>query len=426
MKLETKGNGNYVATVVTIGKVEKLKANKKAGTLACDNLVGVTINGFTAIVGNDTKPGDRGLLFTTETQLSDLFCSTNNLYRKSELNLNKEKTGYMEANGRIRAQKFRGHVSNALFMPLSSLSYYGVEVDKLNDGDEFDTINGFDVCCKYVVPTNTPSTYTRTQPKKTRVDLKHMPEHFTTPNFFKVGEYIGNDENVIVTQKIHGTSVRIAHTYVERKLSFIDKVAKFFGAEVEHYEMDYVFGSRKVIKDANNPDQKHYYEHDVWTQEGKQYVGVIPQNFVIYAEIAGKLSNGAEIQKDYSYGLNNAKVYVYRVVTINKQGLTVDLAWDQVKEFCDTYGMLAVPELWRGTMKEFKKKSTMKKFIDKALYKKFPQALPVGDGLVDEGVCVRVDRMTPVIMKAKSPIFYEHESKMLDTAEVDVEAEQSI
>lgn len=425
MKLSTT-NPNYCATVVTITKLDKLKANKKAGTQACDNLLGTTINGFQAIVGNDTKVGDRGLLFTVETQLSDLFCKTNNLYRKGELNLDAEKKGYMDENGRIRAQKFRGHVSNALFMPLTSLFYYGVTEADLKDGDEFDTINDMQICCKYVVPMNTSSAYVRTPAKKTRVDLKHMPEHFTTPNYFKVGELIGDNENVIITQKIHGTSVRIANTYVERKLTVMDRLAKFFGANVEQYEMDYVFGSRKVIKDANNPDQKHYYEHDVWTQEGKNYIGVIPENFVVYAEIAGKLSNGAEIQKDYSYGMQNAKVYVYRVVTINKQGLTVDLAWDQVKEFCEKYGMLHVPELARMTMKEFNKKKTQKLFIDKALYKKFPQALPVGDGLVDEGVCVRVDRMTPVIMKAKSPIFYEHETKMLDTQAVDVEAEQSV
>ena len=425
MKLETT-NPNYCATVVTIKAVNKLKANKKAGTLACDNLLGTTINGFQAIVGNDTKVGDRGILFTVETQLSDLFCKTNNLYRHTELNLDVEKKGYMEDNGRIRAQKFRGHVSNALFMPLSSLFYYGVEDADLKDGDEFNSINGIEVCTKYVVPVKESNTYTRTPAKKTRVDLKHMPEHFTTPNYFKVGELIGEDENVVITQKIHGTSVRIANTYVERKLTLMDKIASFFGANVEKYEMDYVFGSRKVIKDANNPDQNHYYEHDVWSQEGKNYIGVIPENFIVYAEIAGKLSNGAEIQKDYSYGMQNAKVYVYRVVTINKQGLTVDLAWDQVKEFCEKYGMLHVPELARMTMKEFNKKSTQKKFIDKALYKKFPQALPVGDGLVDEGVCVRVDRMNPVIMKAKSPIFYEHETKMLDTQAVDVEAEQSV
>lgn len=425
MKIEKPVNPNYCATVVTITKINKLTANKKKGTQACDNLVGVTINGFQAIVGNDTKVGDRGILFTTETQLSDLFCKTNNLYRHSELNLDKDKKGYMEDNGRIRAQKFRGHVSNALFMPIGSLFYFGVEDADLTDGQEFDKVNDIMVCCKYVVPVNQSSTYKPTEAKKTRVDIKHMPEHFTTPNYFKVGEVIGADEDIIVTQKIHGTSVRIANTYVERKLTLMDKVAKFFGANVEQYEMDYVFGSRKVVKDPNNPDQKHYYEHDVWTQEGKNYIGVIPENFVVYAEIAGKLSNGAEIQKDYSYGMQNAKVYVYRVVTINKQGLTVDLAWDQVKEFCETYGMLHVPELARMTMKEFNKKSNLKKFIDKALYKKFPQALPVGDGLVDEGVCVRVDRMNPVIMKAKSPIFYEHETKVLDSGEVDTESSQS-
>lgn len=425
MKLDTPINPNYAATVVTIQKVTKLKSNKKLGKQACDNVVAVNLLGYQAITGSDVKPGDRGLLFTTETQLSNMYLHVNNLFRDPTLNIDKTKKGYFEKNGRIRAQKFRGHVSNALFMPLSSVADFSVKPEDLVDGDTFDYLNGIEVCRKYIPFVNEQKNTSKAQTRKSRVDLKHLPEHFTTPNYFKVGETIDNKENVVVTQKIHGTSVRIAHTYVEVKHGLLSKLAAFFGVPVKHYEMDYVFGSRKVVKDPNNPDQVHYYANDVWTQEGKNYVGVIPQNFVVYAEIAGRLSNGEEIQKDYSYGLNNAKVYVYRVVTINEQGYTVDLAWDQVKEFCEAHGMLHVPELWRGTMKDFNKKSTLKKFIDVPLYKKFPQALPVGDGLVDEGVCVRVDRMTPVIMKAKSPIFYEHESKMLDEEVKDVEQQQS-
>lgn len=425
MKLDTPINPNYAGTVVSVTAVTKLKSNKKFGKQACDNVVGVTFNGFQAIVGSETKVGDRGILFPTGTQLSELYLHVNNLYRDPTKNIDGTKKGYFESNGRIRAQKFRGHVSNALFMPLSSVSDYSVKAEDLKDGDVFDYLNGMPVCCKFVPFVNEPKLIQKAATRKSRVDLKHLPEHFTTPNYFKVGETIDNKENVIVTQKIHGTSVRIAHTYVEVKHGFLAKVASFFGVPVMRYKMDYVFGSRKVVKDANNPEQKHFYANDVWTQEGKQYIGVIPQNFVIYAEIAGKLSNGEPIQKGYTYGLNNAKVYVYRVVTINEQGYTVDLAWDQVKEFCEAHGMLTVPELWRGTMKDFNKKSNLKKFIDVALYKKFPQALPVEAGLVDEGVCVRVDRLTPVIMKAKSPIFYEYESKMLDEEAKDIEQQES-
>lgn len=419
MQLNKPVNANYCATVVRVSKINKLKG--------CDNVVGVPFFGFQAITSKDTKVGDLGVVFPVETQLSQQYSHFNNLYRHADLNEDKGKKGYLDDNCRIRAQKFRGHTSNALFMPLESLSTFGVDIADFKEGDEFDELNGVSVCNKYVVYTPEMKAQAKAIRKDSRVDSIHLPEHFATDNFYKVSGQLSNDEQVIVTQKLHGTSVRIAHTYVSRKLTLVERVAKFFGAKVVEQEHDYVFGSRKVIKDANNPDQVHYYDHDIWSQEGKNYVGIIPENFIVYAEIVGKLSNGQPIQQDYNYGMNNAKVYVYRVCTINSKGQTVDLTWDQVKAFCDLNGMLTVPELWRGTLGEFKLKRNLKKFIDKRLADKFEQALPVSEGLVDEGVCVRVEgtRLTPYIMKAKSPLFFEHETAMLDARATDIEAEAS-
>jgi hypothetical protein len=52
------------------------------------------------------------------------------------------------------------------------------------------------------------------------------------------------------------------------------------------------------------------------------------------------------------------------------------------------------------------------------------RALPVGKtpkGLVDEGVCVRWDGLQPLILKAKSPVFLGHETKLLDRGETNLE-----
>lgn len=49
-------------------------------------------------------------------------------------------------------------------------------------------------------------------------------------------------------------------------------------------------------------------------------------------------------------------------------------------------------------------------------YGRWPDALPLGPNkkLVDEGVCIRSDGLTPTILKAKSPIFLGHETALLD------------
>ena len=66
------------------------------------------------------KVGDLVLVFTAETQLSDEYTKANNLYRDTTLNADPEKKGYIEANRRVRAIKFRGHRSDALVMPVET------------------------------------------------------------------------------------------------------------------------------------------------------------------------------------------------------------------------------------------------------------------------------------------------------------------
>lgn len=245
-------NENYCATIVRIKNIIKLDN--------CDNVVATTIFGFQAIVGKATQIGDAGIVFTTETQLSDQFAATNNLYRHAERNGIPTLKGYLEDNRRVRAVKFRGHISNALFLPLSALAFTGVNVDDLEEGDVFDQVGDIEICRKYIVPTFGKMKQMPMQPKKIcRVEKIHMPEHFDTANYFRNDRNIDPETEIVVTQKLHGTSVRIGHTIVRRKLPLRDRIAQFFGVTVQTTEHDYVFGSRKVIKDINNPNQQHYY-----------------------------------------------------------------------------------------------------------------------------------------------------------------------
>ncbi len=123
MKINKPTNPNYCATVVTI--------KNKLDLAGCDNVVGTTIFGYQAIISKQTEVGTPGIIFPAETQLSDTYCTENNMYRHAENNRDKIVKGYIEDSRRVRAIKFRGHVSNALFMPLSSLSYLGIKENGL-------------------------------------------------------------------------------------------------------------------------------------------------------------------------------------------------------------------------------------------------------------------------------------------------------
>lgn len=424
MKLKEPSNSNYAAVVVEISQLIPLTADD-TGKQDCDNVVGTPLLGFQAIVSKDTQVGDIGILFPAETQLSDEYVAKNNLYRHSEKNKDKTKAGYLEDNRRVRAMKFRGHRSDGLFMPLSSLSFTKARLEELELGDTFDTLGGIEICKKYEVKRKSVARVEKNKHKVfRRVEDKFLPEHHDSENYFRNRTAISPDREIVVTQKLHGTSVRIGNTIVKRKLTLRDKAAKFLGVKVAETEFDHVYGSRRVIKDVNNPEHVHYYETDIWTDAGKKLDDLIPENFVLYGELIGYTPNGGQIQENYTYNQEHGtnELYVYRVAMVSNQGMLVDLSWDLVKEFCRDRGIKYVPELWRGRHADFVVEDWLDTDYHKTLHGGYPQAVPLHkNSPCDEGVCVRVDGIAPYILKAKSPEFLAHESKMLDKEVVDME-----
>ncbi|MEU7570287.1 RNA ligase family protein [Micromonospora sp. NPDC049240] len=420
MKINPPKNPNYAATVVRVRHINQL-AN-------CDNVVGVPLLGYQAIVSKDTQEGDLGILFGAETQLSLEYASSNNLHRHENLNVDPSQKGYLEDNRRVKALKFRGHRSDALFMPLSSLEYLSIDVSQLKEGDTFDQLDGQEICRKYEakVPSARGAVAVKSV-RKQRVDDLMLPKHFDTANYFRVAGQIKPEDQVVITQKLHGTSVRIGHTLVERKLSWLERAARKLGVKVRETEWAYVYGSRSVIKDPENPFAKgEFYGTDLYTQVGSRLTGLLPKGYVVYGEIVGWVPDtNTPIQKGYTYRIPEglAELYIYRVTTVNEDGRQVDLSWPAVKEFCQSVGLQTVPELISDYHlgEDF-----VSNLLDTRLANIFLNALPTDGSMVDEGVCLRVEGLTPFVVKAKSPEFLRHESKMLDKGVLDVEAAEDV
>jgi hypothetical protein len=420
LKLELPENSNYAATVVEVHRIVELDN--------CDNVVATPLLGFQAIVGKETAVGELGIVFTAETQLSEEFTRLNNLHRHGDLNDDESKKGYLEDNRRVKALKFRGHRSDCLFLYLDSLAYTGADLDQLQPGDTFDKLNGHDICTKYVLKrahTGTPRVAKNKAVVFKRVDEKFLPEHYDTDAYFRNPDAIKPGQFVTVTQKLHGTSIRIGNTVVKRKPRLRDRIASRLGVAVQATEFDMVYGSRKVIKDVNNPNQNHFYGTDIWSEEGAKLNGLVPENYIVYGELIGWTGDGSPIQQGYTYGVpdGTCELYVYRVAFVNGQGRIVDLAWDQVVEFCLDLGLKHVPELWRGPMGDLD--------VETWLDIKFNDLLGIGVPLAkespcDEGICIRVDGLAPYVLKAKSPKFFQHETKMLDKEAIDLEADGSL
>lgn len=435
MTISISGSRNYSATVIRVPKVRKAENS--------DRLYIIDVMGMTAIVGDSWvgREGELAVVFPAEVQLSHEYMHGNNLYRDKELNQNKSEAGYIETNRRVRAMKLRGNISNGLVMPLTSL-VDGLRVaPEVSEGDVFDTVDGIELCRKYVVPVNASSAQNRADSKIKkafkRVDNTFLPEHFETGQWLREEGHVQAHEELIITQKLHGTSCRLGNTVVKRQHTKREKLAaKFLGARIADHEYDLVGGSKKVIKDPNNPNQKHHYEFDIWSDALKMYGDRLPKNIVIYGELVGFVPGGGPIQQGHTYGMQpgNYELYVYRVAIITEVAELYDLSWDQVRDFCSRHGLKHVPELDRmpkavfdvmdfNEVNFYEKHQLLKSIDNGSEYTDPPVRLSEGGTGADEGIAIRVERgLTPEIYKYKNKSHYEWETKELDTGIPDLES----
>lgn len=427
MNLPKPQNKDYSAVVVKLPNSVDLPG--------LDNLVGYQVLGSQALVARDSDYGELALVFTAGTQLSEEFAYKNNLHRHADKNENQSEAGYLEDNRHVRAIKLRGHTSGALVLKLESVAYIkGVNVSEFKEGDTFDKIGDHEICRKYV----NKKTYKERQFEKnkkvwTRVDEKFLPQHYDTDNYFKNSHIIPGDARVTVTQKLHGTSVRIANTIVQRKPSFRDKLAAKLGVTIATTEYDYVYGSRRVIKDANNPSHVHFYDTDIWSTKGAELKGLIPQGYLVYGELIGWTPDGAPLQSKYTYDVPQglSELYVYRVATINPEGVVTDLTYDQIVEFCRDRGLKVVPLLWKGTYADFKPEDWVDfpGHDDLHNYDKegYISAVPLcSESPCDEGVVIRADGLAPYTLKAKSATFVQHDNKVVEEGTLDMEEQGKV
>lgn len=432
MTISIEGSRNYSATVIRVPKVGKVPNSDR---LRFFNALGIQV-----IVDDswEAREGELALLFPAEVQLEPGFMKANNLYRDKELNDDQTQAGYIETNRRVRAMKLRGNISNGLVMPLSSIWF--ADTTNLSEGDVFDTLDGYAICRKYVVPVK-DNNLTRAEAKIKkafkRVEDKYLPQHFETGQWFREEHQVQPHEELIITQKLHGTSCRIANTIIKRELRWYERLAQKLGVQVADHGYDLVGGSKKVIKDPNNPNQKHHYDFDIWTDALKMYGHKLPKNTVVYGELVGYVPGGGPIQKGHTYDEvpDDYHLYVYRVAIVTEDGGLYDLSWDAVRDFCQQHGFDHVPELDRMPKavfdaSEYEEKNFRLEYITSALngdpaYRDTPVRLSDGGTGVDEGVAIRVERgITPEIYKLKNKSHYLWESGELDTGVPDLESSE--
>jgi len=432
-----------------------------------DKIVQVDMFGETVITQKTNEEGTVGLLFDCETQLSEAYAGSNNMYRHCNLNYDKSITGYMDDSARVKPIKLKGVKCSALFMPLSSLLNLNIKLSNLNIGEEFDTIEGITICKKYV----SPKTAKAMSNKQGRVKKDLTPtfkEHFDTDQWGRNKHKVKPNDLVIITEKLHGTSARCGFLPVETSLSIWKKFCLFladgkWNRSVTEYK--FVVGSRRVVKsiDENEAENKeHFYNHDLWTKVSKtHFKGKLNKGETIYFEILGYDLEGSPIMGTHSndklknfmnknefkkfkdkygdntvfhYGCGNKEqaIYVYRISNTNEDGETYDLSWEQLKVRCERLGVKHVPELEVTIVYNYKGVgdsvlnmigTNCGEDIDKAVIRHSEEDSKEFPGHIREGVCIRIENgtSTPLVLKNKAFIFKALEGIIKDKDILDIE-----
>ena len=391
---------------------------------------------------NEIIKSDYDNFFPAECQLSHKFLSINNLYRHSEKNVDPEKKGFFEDNGRVKAMKFRGIISSCFIIPVNSLSFLGEKEFKI--GQEFNCIDDEEICRKYIRGGYQNNVSKQVKLLDKIVDSRMAPEHPDTAQLFRNLDHLNLNDYIAVTYKLHGTSARYYNTLTKRKLSWYEWLLLKFSAKIHTEEYSYVVGSRRVIKSVNFStldNKQHFYDSDLWTQIGQQYFkDKLNKGEAVYCEIIGRDYTGKAIQPGYTYGLEIPKVYIYRISNISPQGIEIDLPFLQMEERAKQLGIECCPPLFYGKLETFIKSYSnamphelldnrdIGGLLEKIFYDGLLERSSILDAsCVEEGFCLRIEKYPrPEILKIKSKGFLLHEGALLDKDDVvDIEEQQT-
>lgn len=439
----------YQATVL---RIKNVRAHPNA-----DRVLLATCHGNQVVVGMDTKENDLGVYFPSDGVLSQEFCRQNNLYRHAELNKDPEaKPGMFDDNGRVRAQKFRGEISDGFFVSLRYFSFLKKsEQELLKEGFEFTELGKTEICSKYINK-ETARILRESKGKKVKTAKSSVmfKEHFDTSHFGANLHKFGPKQWIIITEKLHGTSFRVGHVQTERMKKWYEKFLTTLGVNVDTKSWEYLNGTRRVVLEETTG--KQYHDPTIREKAFALFKDNLRKGETVYGEIVGYESTGAHIMppadttkmKDkeftkkygevmhYSYGcnLNESDVYVYRITFTNEDGQTIDYSWDDVMRRCAELGVKTVPEITRLTFEELKLQYILETGKedpdDRDIQEKFNKMVEEyanGSSIVDprhikEGVCVRIEGgLHNQTFKFKSFIFKFLEGIIKDSGIVDME-----
>lgn len=453
LSISKKANVNYLAKIVNISNFHP-HSDPEVTKLKC-----CTIDGFNIITGIDSEPG-LYVYFPTACCINPNFLSFANLYRHAELNADHKKTGMFEDNGRVKAIRLRGELSEGFILPVVILENYIVSItnleldEEIKEGTEFDQVEyeskTFWINKKYI------SKNTRTQGApgsgcnrgKQPKGIDKLVEgqfrfHYDSVLIKKCPHVIQPNDLISITEKIHGTSGISARVLCKQELNWKQKIAKWLTGE-EFNIYDGLYSSRTVIKNQfyNKNVGGGYYSCDVWAEADKVVKACLIKGMTVYYEIVGYLPNGGYIQKNYDYGCvppkenepytqeKHFKVRIYRVTLTNVDGIVHEFSAREVQQWCKHVGLTPVTEYFYGyandlypdlNPSEHWTENFMARLANDKNFNMEMNSPTCNNKVPHEGIVIKIENMKSEAFKLKCFKFLDKEGKELDKGETNIE-----
>jgi hypothetical protein len=279
-------------SVCFIAKINEVKAIEGA-----DNIELVVAGGWNAITKKgEFKEGDETIIATTDAVIPEKL--------SEEMGV----TNYLRKGTRVRTVKLRGVYSECLIIPMKYLRGKATMGDwDLKEGSDCMELLGI---TKYEPPVKQIQLASGRKIKWR--DNQNFHIYYKFPNLKNVAGMFTEEDLVEITRKIHGTNARFGIVR-KSKLSFWDKVKKFFRLADKWVDYEYIYGSHNCEKGS---DSQGFYSTDVWRTIAEKYSikeklwdyiksenAEIGEGIILYGEIYG-----AGIQKNYEYGLTNIEL----------------------------------------------------------------------------------------------------------------------
>jgi hypothetical protein len=434
IQTSSNANPNYLCKVV---QLKGLTKHRNA-----DRLQTIQIDFQTVITGMDAKEGEIYIYFPVECKINPDFLSYTSSFRDSSMNADESEKGFFEDNCRVKAMKLRGERSMGYIVPVGIVDKWSNNNDRslsMFVGQEFDTVNDLLLVEKFVTKKKLSGVSNKNckKPSLSRLIDGQIHLHVDTENLRRSAHMIEPDDFITITYKTHGTSWWVGNVLVKRALTLKERVAKWFKVDVVEQVYDLVYGSRRVVKNADLEDPKakdHFFGYDLWEQIKNEVADKIPKGFTLYGEMLGYDHNGGEIQKGFDYGCSHAghKLEVYRITQTTPDGLVTELSNSQIREFCYRVGLTPSTLFYSGKAKDF---VTTKKLIGLEEWRELfitqleeryneKDCFMCKTAVPEEGVVIRKEGLFSYeAYKLKSFRFLEWESKSLDKGDEDIESE---